>query len=102
MNLKEKVIKFLEENGKPRGTYRLKYYAKSPYQARRYSPEFVQEECWLYPKEVIKQEKHIFKKGVEYRCVDSEGNPKYESVGGLCITAEDFEDKEYMKMAIKG
>jgi hypothetical protein len=102
MTLKEKMIIFLAENGKPSGTYRLKYYEKSPYQAKRYKPEFVGEECWLYPKEVIREERHIFKKGVEYRLVDKKGNPKMKSQSGLCITAEDFEDKEYMQIAIKG
>ena len=102
MSLKEKVIAFLAENGKPPGTYRLKYYKISPYQKRRYKPEYCAEECWLYPKEVIKEERHIFKKGIEYRLVDKDGNPKMKSQSGLCITAEDFEDKEYMKMAILG
>lgn len=74
--LKEKLIKYLSENGRPVGTYRIKYFPVSPYQKRRYKPEFWQEECWIYPKEVLKSEP------------------------GICITSEDFEDKDYLKAVL--
>jgi len=100
MTLKEEIIKYLEEKGVYKKDYRLKYFKASPYQKRRYKPEFWEEECWLYPKEIIKNEKFIVRKGITYRLVDSNGNPVMVSDSGLLITRTDFEDKDYLFNAL--
>ena len=99
--LKDSLIKFLEENGFPKGSYRIKYFPISPYQKRRYKPEFWEEECWLYPKEVIKHEKIVTRKGQQYRLCKN-GVPVMESESGLCITSNDFKDKDYMATVLYG
>ena len=63
MTLKEKIQAELKGYN-----VKLRYFAKSPYQLRRYKPEFVEEECWVYTTAT-----------------------KY----GYCITTEDFENEEY-------
>lgn len=44
MNLKEQVKK---EMGN-RKNYKIRYYKQSPWMKRRYKPEFVQQEIWIY------------------------------------------------------
>jgi len=65
---KQELIKELEAfDCKP---VKIKFYAISPYQKKRYKPEFVGWEAWLY-----------------------------KSIGclGFVLTQEDFENKEYLK-----
>jgi hypothetical protein len=95
MTLKEKLIEYLEANRHK--DYRIRYYPVSPYMKKRYKPEYWQEECWLYPKEVVKRQRQVFKKGQTYNVVDANGNPVMESESGICITEEIFNDKEYLK-----
>jgi hypothetical protein len=45
MNLKTEVQEALAKAGV---SARLRYFKKSPYQARRYKPEFVGQEVWVY------------------------------------------------------
>lgn len=59
--------KIIQELGK--GNYKIRYYKQSPFQKARYKPEFVEEECWVYTN---------------------------RSQYGYCITATDFEHKEYI------
>lgn len=101
MTLKDKIIKYLADSGVDKSSYRLKYFKCSRYQ-KRYKPEYQEEECWLYPKEVIKHEHIITKKGQQYRMVDIDGNPIMKSDHGLLITASDFEDKDFMECAFSG
>lgn len=49
---------------------RIKFFEKSPYQARRYKPEFVESEAWIY-------------------------TPNCQF--GYLITMEDYNNKEYRK-----
>ena len=66
MNFKQKVLKEFP-NTKFR---RVRYYKQSPYQKRRYKPEFVEQEVWLYT-----------------------NNSQY----GYCIVESDFTNKKYWK-----
>ena len=44
MNLKEAVLKDLEGAN----ISKVRYYKQSPYQKRRYKPEYVEQEVWIY------------------------------------------------------
>ena len=66
MNLKEKVLKDLEGAN----ISKVRYYKQSPYQKRRYKPEYVEQEVWIYTP-----------------------NCQY----GYCITEETFNNKKYWK-----
>jgi hypothetical protein len=61
----------------------------------RYKPEYVTEECWLYPKEVVKVQRQYKKKNGYVNIVDREGRPIMDSQSGLCITLEDFESETF-------
>ena len=66
MNLKEQVSQALTEAGAK--NVKLRYYAKSPYQARRYKPEFVEQEVWA----------KTDKTGIAYCITESDwANPDY-------------------------
>ena len=70
MTLKEKVILRLQELNINPDSVKIRYFSKSPYQARHYKAEYVNEEVWLYPK-------------------------GKDIPSGLLITSKDFENKEY-------
>jgi hypothetical protein len=50
MTLKDRIITRLKELGANIDDFKFKYYKESPYQKKRYKPEFVESECWIYPK----------------------------------------------------
>jgi len=48
--LKEIVIQQMIEQKADIRLFKFKYYKESPYQKKRYKPEHVESECWVYPK----------------------------------------------------
>jgi hypothetical protein len=50
MDLKAEIIKKLEDKGVNVANLRIKFYKESPYQKRRFKPEFVDSECWIHVK----------------------------------------------------
>ena len=50
MNLKELVQNKIVEQGGNLDNFKFKYFEKSPYQKRRFKPEFVEEEVWVHSK----------------------------------------------------
>lgn len=89
--MKQKLIDWLSNKGIPPENYRIRFYEKSPYQKRRYKPEFVKWEAWIYSKEIYKTPK-IFRDGMYHR--DRNGDLVTESEIGLLITADDFEENK--------
>ena len=51
-NLKTRIQKRMIEieNGLDLNNFKFKFYKESPYQKKRFKSEFVQPECWVYPK----------------------------------------------------
>ena len=49
-NLKTRIQKRMTEKGADLNNFKFKFYKESPYQKKRFKPEFVQPECWIYPK----------------------------------------------------
>lgn len=94
MNLKEKLIEYFRKIGKT--DYRIRYYPCSRYQ-KRYKPEFREEECWVYPKETVKEWKTKFVKGKLYHIVNKDGSAKMVSKPGLLIRTSDLDNKDYME-----
>jgi len=47
MTLKERILEDFKNNGIDLSRIKIKYFKQSPYQKRRYKPEFVEEECWI-------------------------------------------------------
>ena len=84
MNLKEKIIKYLKDNGIKE--YKLIYKKESIYQ-KRFKPEYREEEVWLYPKAGTK----------EYK-INFEGETMKGRTFGQLITESDFKNKDYMEM----
>ncbi len=89
MNLKTEIIRALEVAGVDTACIRIKYYKQSPYQKRRYKPEFVEQECWLYPKSPC----HDI-------TVKVLGKPITHRTHGICITASDWSDFDFRAMVI--
>jgi hypothetical protein len=46
--LKNKIKDKLTEMGADINDFRFKYYKESPYQKKRFKPQFVESECWIY------------------------------------------------------
>jgi len=95
MTLKEKLIKYFEKIGKT--DYRIRYYPCSRYQ-KRYKPEFQEEECWIYPKTPVKEQKVKFIKGKMYYIINKDGSPKMVSSPGLLITNSDFNSPDFLEI----
>ena len=49
-NLKERIQEKLMEKGANLSDFKFRYYKESPYQKKRFKSEFVEQECWVYPK----------------------------------------------------
>tara|TARA_R110001592_G_scaffold38599_1_gene127131 strand:+ start:732 stop:989 length:258 start_codon:yes stop_codon:yes gene_type:complete len=49
-NLKVRIQKRMTEKGANLNNFKFKFYKESPYQKKRFKPEFVKPECWIYPK----------------------------------------------------
>ena len=47
-NLKERIKKLIVQKGGNLKNFKFKYYNESPYMKKRFKPEFVQSECWVY------------------------------------------------------
>ena len=47
-NLKVEVMKALKRKGLNLNKFRFKYHKQSPYQKRRYAPQYVEQELWVY------------------------------------------------------
>ena len=48
--LKDRIQKKIIQKGGLLTDFKFKYYKESPYQKKRFKPEFVKPECWIYPK----------------------------------------------------
>ncbi len=90
MNLKNRILKSFLEHDIDISKIRLKYYKQSPYQKRRYKPEFVEQECWLYPLNCcIEKTYQINGKLTKFKPC------------GICITETDWQDKDFRAMIIE-
>jgi hypothetical protein len=49
-NLKTRIQKKMAERGADLNNFTFKFHKESPYQKKRFKAEFVQPECWIYPK----------------------------------------------------
>ena len=47
-NLKLEVMKELKKRGLNLKKFRFRYHKKSPYQSKRYAPQYVDQELWVY------------------------------------------------------
>ena len=47
-NLKSKIKSRMSELGADLSKFKFRYFKESPYQKRRFKPEFVEEECWVF------------------------------------------------------
>ncbi len=66
LNLKERVLQELDGVK----ITKVRYYKESPYMKRRYKPEFVQQEVWIYTNNIP---------------------------AGYLVTEDDFNNEEYRK-----
>jgi len=90
MNLKEDIIQYLQSNNIDTSRLRVKYFAKSPYQARRYKPEYVEQECWIYPLSAV-----------ETKVIQAGPMRDHKiTTCGLLVTQSDWADEDFRDMVI--
>ena len=85
MTLKQQIIKDIQSVGIDTTRLRIRYYARSPYQKRRYKPEFVEQECWLYPLE---------------NCSTQVINGTTIKTFGTCVTESDWKNEAFRDMVM--
>ncbi len=94
MNLKTDIIKALQKTGVDITRLRIRYYRQSPYQKRRYKPEFIEQECWIFPAERCKT---LVYQGEKIKALHGK---KFKTFG-ICITENDWQDKDFRNMIIE-